>query len=434
MHRSLHLTGLIWLVALLLSACASSLATPIDRKTPLANLPITATPAEETPAPPAAVLAAQTSLANMLGLPDTQTIVLLSLQPVNWSDTCLETSPQSGACDPANIPGYRVLLTVNGQLYEMHTNSEGSLVLPTNTSPTAIISLIAEQRLAEALNRPLSDLRLISIAPVLWSNTCLGMPETGSNCSVQTTPGYRVLIEIDNLRYELHTNSDGSQVSAAAPQPGIGLPQLSWQGGAPCQTLEMSVLGLSLGDCDGVLMTYSFPTPDLPAQLFEWITAYGPFIAQTPAGSVQLLGNGQQAASPSQQRAVAEWAAWVAHNAPGQGDPTFGLAFEWRRSGGIGGVCETLQVMRSGLMTGSTCDGEIIGQALLSDEELTQLYAWLDELTAFEQTTSDPATADGFEQHLSFWGNGTQASDAATQTALLEFCARQFDQLRSSSQ
>jgi hypothetical protein len=90
--------------------------------------------------------------------------------------------------------------------------------------------------------------------------------------------------------------------------------------------------------------------------------------------------------------------------------------------------------MRSGLMNSSTCSGEAIGAGLLSDEDLTQLYTWLDELTSFEQTISDPATADGFEQRLSFWGNGALESDGATQTALLEFCARQFDQLRPSNQ
>ena len=437
MNRTLRLAACLIALSLLLSACATPLATPSDRKTRLPDSLLTPTIDIPTPAPtlPTNViaLAAQNTLAANLGIADPFSILVISLLPATWTDACLETGAQP-TCDPANIPGFRALLSANGQLYQVHTNADGSLALQANTPPGQSIGLLAQQRLAEALNRPIGDLRLMGIAPVTWPDACLGMPEAAAPCPQQPTPGYRVIMEVDTIRYELHTNGDGSQIGAAPPQPGIGLPQLVWQGGEPCQVMEVSVLGLSLGNCDGLMTTYTFQGADVPAQLFEWITAFTPFIAQTSAGSAQLQGNGQQTASPSQQRAIAEWAAWLAHNAPGNGDPAFGLALEWQRSGGIAGSCETLRVMRSGLLFSSTCQGQAIGSGMLEDADLVQLYAWLDNLAPLESSFGDPTIADGFQEQLRLPGQGNQPADAATQTALLEFCARLSDQLRPNSQ
>lgn len=54
-------------------------------------------------------------------------ISMVSIQPVQWKDSCLEISG-SGNCEPVITPGFRIILEARTQQFEYHTNQDASLI------------------------------------------------------------------------------------------------------------------------------------------------------------------------------------------------------------------------------------------------------------------------------------------------------------------
>ncbi len=75
-------------------------------------------------APPAA-LVAQAALADELHL-EVESVTIVETEAVDWPDACLGIETEGVACAQVITPGYRVMLEAEGQLYEVHTNEDGS--------------------------------------------------------------------------------------------------------------------------------------------------------------------------------------------------------------------------------------------------------------------------------------------------------------------
>jgi hypothetical protein len=93
-----------------------------------------ATPVVELPAtlpalPPAAVLEAQRTLSEALGIAVTE-IELVTTEQVDWPDACLGLPSGGEACAEVITPGWQVVLRVNGQDYVYRTSSDGLIVRP----------------------------------------------------------------------------------------------------------------------------------------------------------------------------------------------------------------------------------------------------------------------------------------------------------------
>jgi hypothetical protein len=58
-----------------------------------------------------------------------ETIELVSIEEVEWPDGCLGVVQPDLMCIQVITPGYRIILQVDGQQYEYHTNSAGTLVI-----------------------------------------------------------------------------------------------------------------------------------------------------------------------------------------------------------------------------------------------------------------------------------------------------------------
>lgn len=150
---------LIPLVLLLvLSACAAPIASPaigtltpasVDTVPPLVETATpqpTAPPATPTPAVPAetgaageeAIVAAAVEItAKALGV-DPNAIQFVSIEAVQWPDSCLGVNLTDQACAEVITPGYRVVLEVDGARYAIHTNQDGSIIRFAGlTEPTA---------------------------------------------------------------------------------------------------------------------------------------------------------------------------------------------------------------------------------------------------------------------------------------------------------
>lgn len=103
----------------------------------------------------------------------------------------------------------------------------------------------------------------------------------------------------------------------------------------------------------------------------------------------------------------------------------------WGRTGGIAGVCQTLELVRGGATTAGTC-----GQAAdveLTAEEQAQLDKWLTRFGEVRFTSDDlnggTVVADGFVDDLYFVGTGTEMPTPEEQQAMLDWAAAVYTRL-----
>ena len=112
---------IFFLVAILLSACAQSAA-------PAAPVP---TAISQNPAfgSNAVASAAKSMLAKQLGTNE-DAVQILDIQPVQWPDGCLGVHQVGIMCAFHVVDGYRITLLANDRTYEVHSNLDGSQIVP----------------------------------------------------------------------------------------------------------------------------------------------------------------------------------------------------------------------------------------------------------------------------------------------------------------
>ncbi len=317
------------ILGLFLAACSTP-SGPVALPTEVGPTPADPTPAEpteetpiEAPTPvevPAAANAAVQALAQLLGLDPSQ-ITVINVEAVEWSDSCLGIVRIDALCAQGIVPGYRVILDVNGQLYAYHTNEEGtSLALAPMAAPTAAAAAIqaAREALAKALGLSDAEISVVSVAAMEWPNACLGVTVPGMGCAEVITPGYNVVLEANGVVHEYHTDTAGASVQPASVA-------LSWQrqGGIAgfCDELIVYRSGEVVGlDCKGDQVSQGTLATTLSeadlAKFNAWLTQYGAVTVAHEDGavadsmSVTLNLNGVGAAQPgeAEQQAMVAWA------------------------------------------------------------------------------------------------------------------------------
>ena len=83
----------------------------------------------------AAVQAAKQALVGYASA-NLEEIQVLAVESVMWRDSCLGITLEGMLCLEVITPGYRINLTWNDQVYEAHTNEDGSKVLFAQLIPT----------------------------------------------------------------------------------------------------------------------------------------------------------------------------------------------------------------------------------------------------------------------------------------------------------
>lgn len=71
---------------------------------------------------------------------------------------------------------------------------------------------MAKEDLVRRLNLSVSEISVISVEAVDWSDTSLGCPQPGMMYAQVITPGYRVVLEGEGRSYDYHTDTDSSVV------------------------------------------------------------------------------------------------------------------------------------------------------------------------------------------------------------------------------
>ncbi len=294
-------------------------------------------------------------------------------------------------------------------------------------------ALNQRQVLAMQLQLDLDAVEITSVETVTWGDQCLGVPNPVELCAAAETPGYRITLTANGEAYVYHTNEDGSLVRLAeAPAPQIGATIIEWTGtdDSGCNTALISADGVAIGRCYAQLLIVPFGMESRIVDLAEFAATFAPFEADTPAGAVIFNGAGNTAATPAQQRMIAEWARLVQLEAQGgRSGASWGLAFAWHREGGFAGFCDDLTVYVTGEVWAGSCRGatpEDLGHFRLSAEQLTTLYLWVDTFAPFEYGQRDLATADSMTVYLLFSGAGAQTATEADQALILDFAQHLF--------
>jgi len=70
----------------------------------------------------------------------------------------------------------------------------------------------ARDFLAAELSLPADEIQFISVEAAEWPDRCLGVVTIGMMCAQGITPGYRVVLQAQGQRYELHTDESGESV------------------------------------------------------------------------------------------------------------------------------------------------------------------------------------------------------------------------------
>jgi hypothetical protein len=90
-------------------------------------------------------------------------------------------------------------------------------IAPPEFTPQLLTSAVKE------LNLQTDQVTVISVEEVMWSDSCLGVHIKNLMCADVITPGYRIILETPDGKYELHTNKDGTnyrliQYDATSPK------------------------------------------------------------------------------------------------------------------------------------------------------------------------------------------------------------------------
>ncbi|HUF39170.1 MAG TPA: META domain-containing protein [Anaerolineales bacterium] len=185
---------------------------------------------------PAALIAAQSWLAEQLGV-DIESVLLLNAEQVEWNDGCLELGGPDEGCLQAITPGWLIRLEVNGEVYELHTDEDGSQIRLAGDEASqfpipAEAVLAAQAWMAERLAVNFDSVVLIEAEQVEWRDGCLELGRPDEGCLQAITSGWRLVFEVNGVTYTVHTDEDGSQIRLAGDElPSMGSPLLegtSW--------------------------------------------------------------------------------------------------------------------------------------------------------------------------------------------------------------
>ncbi len=143
-------------------------------------------------------------------------IRVVSVGQVDWPNGCLGIQKPGIMCTDVIVPGYQVILEVNGKQYEVRTDLTGqtAMVAPEGAGESAQpeAAVRARQQAAVDLALELGLVQIVSVEQVEWPDACLGVPDPAELCAQAITPGYRVTVEVNGQQVVYHTDATGQNI------------------------------------------------------------------------------------------------------------------------------------------------------------------------------------------------------------------------------
>ncbi|MGD8402485.1 MAG: hypothetical protein PVJ21_02415 [Anaerolineales bacterium] len=89
--------------------------------------------------------------------------------------------------------------------------------------PSGLQGLIdkAKEELSQRLSIELTEISLTKAEEVVWSNASLGCPQPGMVYAEVLTPGYLILLEVNNMVYEYHASRGTEVIYCENPMPPV---------------------------------------------------------------------------------------------------------------------------------------------------------------------------------------------------------------------
>ena len=309
---------IITILMMVITACGPVIAAteepsaPAEEQEPTpTHIPVDLTPAQR---------AALTALADQLSL-TADKIKLVSTEAVTWPDGCLGIVRMGVLCTQAEVPGFKIILEVDGKNYEFHTNQDGSIVmLAEGAQDSAAVEDVVIKQLAANLGLKESDISVVSNTTIEFNDACLGVAMEGVMCAQAITPGHIVVLEANGMQYEFHTDANGSRVQPASLA-------MVWkrEGGIAgfCDTMTVFSSGeVYTSQCkpqpEGRMGTFAnLLSTSEQGQFMDWMAQFGQthLDASDPAGvadqmkvTLDLFGTGSKQITKSDQQELFEFA------------------------------------------------------------------------------------------------------------------------------
>lgn len=163
------------------------------------------------------VAAAKDHLAAELDIAS-EVIKATAIVPVDWPDTSLGCPEPGMSYAQVVTPGYRMVLEVDGQEYELHTDRSGrTIVICERQLETGAVAGVAH--LASELGISAEEIEVLSVEMYEWPDTSLGCPEPGKMYAQVVTPGYRIILSAQGTRYDVRTDTEGKIRVICEPEP-----------------------------------------------------------------------------------------------------------------------------------------------------------------------------------------------------------------------
>ena len=185
-----------------------------------------------------------------------------------------------------------------------------------------------------------------------------------------------------------------------------------------CQTVIVDAQGqASFGPCsDPNSVAPILSGVERPRDLQHFLDRYQPFEAETPAGRIVFAGRGTRVATPSEQRALAEWASIVHQELEfGRSGASWGMAIALNQEGA--NPCSRVQIEIYSKVFANDCRVGIkpYPHSWLTAEQIDHLYAWIDKFQVFEINWNE----GGIPLRLVFGGRGSQPATESNQSEIL---------------
>jgi hypothetical protein len=96
-------------------------------------------------------------------------------------------------------------------------STAGELLAQAESLPEAVRTRVLQQ-VAEAQNRPLTSLQVVSATPETWPDGCLGLGGPAEGCLLAMVPGWRVTVTDGNTSWTYRTGTSGEGIRQEAPE------------------------------------------------------------------------------------------------------------------------------------------------------------------------------------------------------------------------
>lgn len=282
------------------------------------------------------------------------------------------------------------------------------------TAPAFPVAVQAAQKaIAEQLGVEPHKVEVLQYENIDWPDACLGIQNSEQICAQVITPGYRVILQIENQVYEFHTDGSGDQVvEMKSTEEEIQEIRLEWsqEYDEKCIQANFTLDGIQWGECEAEKADLVYSNQQRQKDFSRFTSLFSSFTSNTKAGKIKFLGKGVITATISQQRMLAEWAQLVLFEIQtGSVSPDPWRLLAYSVEGGIAGRCEEATVFLSGFAEVQSCAGthpEKSGIVWLTDSQLQVIYNWAENLRNFEIEQTDLGTADALTTKVLFFGNG----------------------------